>query len=223
LLESGGRGFGFGFGGTGFQHRGFAGGLEFVELAEGFFEGALEALLVEGEVDEGVGVFAEFARGGEGGVDFGMVDVDVAGFFEVAEGEHAVFDGADSVQAPLGIDESLGELAFDGSFGFEAGEEFCPEGLVGGEVFGGEDDDASGESVAEGVEAGAAFAFGGAGSGGFAGIDFGGRHGEVLLVKVIACGQGDAVAEISQVVGRIAKNSGGIFVNELRWWELLGW
>jgi hypothetical protein len=40
-------------------------------------------------------------------------------------------------------------------------------GFVGFEVFFGEDDNAAGESVAEGVDAGTGFAFGGAGAGRF--------------------------------------------------------
>jgi hypothetical protein len=52
----------------------------------------------------------------------------------------------------------LGEFAFEGSLGVERSEEFSAERLVDAEVFGGEDDDASGESVTGGVEGGAAFA-----------------------------------------------------------------
>jgi hypothetical protein len=54
-----------------------------------------------GEVDEGLGVLAEDVRGGQGGVDLGMIDVDVRGWFEVSEREHAVFDAADTIEAPL--------------------------------------------------------------------------------------------------------------------------
>ena len=142
-------------------------GLEFLELAEGLFELPLETLLIDREIDEGLGVLAEDVRGGEGGVDLGVIGRDVGGGFHVAECEHAVFDGADAVEAPLGVDEGLGVLALDRRFGGETLEEFFGEGLVGFEVFFGEDDDASGESVAAGVDRGSAFAFFGAGTGRF--------------------------------------------------------
>src|SRR5580658_477654 len=52
-------GFGYGFGlGLGFSF-GNALRLEFLELAEGFFQRALQALLIEAEVDEGFGIGAE--------------------------------------------------------------------------------------------------------------------------------------------------------------------
>ena len=51
-------------------------GLEFLELAEGFLEGPLQTLFVEAEVDEGFGVLAEYACGGQGGEDFGMIGLE---------------------------------------------------------------------------------------------------------------------------------------------------
>src|SRR5580658_5334065 len=94
------------------------------------------------------------AGGGEGSVDLGMAGVDVAFLAEVAESEHAFFKGADAIETPLGVDDGLGALAFGESFGGETGEEIGGENLVGEEVFGGQDYDASGETVAQGVEAG---------------------------------------------------------------------
>ena len=84
----------------------------------------MEALFVDGQVGERLGLVAKYVRGGEGGVDLGVIDIDVGSGFEMAEGEHAVFDGADAVEAPLRVDEGLGILAFDGGFGVETVEEF---------------------------------------------------------------------------------------------------
>ena len=63
--------------------------------------------------------------------------VDLALLAEVAEGQHAVFEGAHAVEAPLSVDDGLGELAFSEGFGGEIDEEFGGEALIGGEVFGG--------------------------------------------------------------------------------------
>ena len=73
----------------------------------------------------------------EGGVDFRMAWVDLGFRAEVTEGQHAVFEGAHTVEPPLGVDDGLGELAFSEGFGGEIDEEFGGEALIGGEVFGG--------------------------------------------------------------------------------------
>src|SRR6267378_202379 len=70
-------------------------GLEFFKLAESFLHGPMQTLFVDAQVDEVLGVGLEGSGGGEGGVDIGMLRVEVAGSFEVRFGEHAVFDGAD--------------------------------------------------------------------------------------------------------------------------------
>ncbi len=146
---------------------GDAGGLEFLELAQRFFLSPRQALFVEAEVHEGFGIFAERFGGGQGGKCFGMVDIHRIGLFEMAQRKHAVFVRTGAVQAPLDVTEGLGVLAFERGFGGEVGHEVFAEGVVDVQVFGGEDDDASGEAVAGGVVAGDGFAFGRAGSGGF--------------------------------------------------------
>jgi len=64
---------------------GFALGLEGFQFAQGSFERALEALLVEAQVEEGFVVVAEDSRGGEDGVDLDVFGIDFAGFLRVAE------------------------------------------------------------------------------------------------------------------------------------------
>jgi hypothetical protein len=90
----------------------------------------------------------------EGGVDFGMARVDSAFRAIVAESQHAVLQGAHTVETPLSVDDSLSALALGEGFGGEIDEEFFGEALVGGEVFGGQDYDARGEAVAQSVQAG---------------------------------------------------------------------
>jgi len=84
-------------------------------------------------------------------MDFGSGAVEIAGGFEVAHAEHAVFDGPDTVDAPLIVGHGLGELAFDRGLRVEAVDDFFGERLVGVHVFVGEHDDARGQAVAEGV------------------------------------------------------------------------
>jgi len=75
----------------------------------------------------------------------------------VTHGEHAVFDGADPVDAPLIVGDRLRELALDRGLRVEAVDDFFGELVVGGHVFRWEDDNARGESVAQGVHAGTGF------------------------------------------------------------------
>ena len=87
----------------------------------GVSQNAVEALLVHAEIYESLGVPAIDGGGGEGGVDFGMSGVDLGFRAEVAESEHAVFDGAHAVETPLGVDDGLGALAFGEGRGGEIG------------------------------------------------------------------------------------------------------
>src|SRR5579863_847352 len=83
-----------------------------------------------------------------------MAGVDLTFGAVMAEREHAVFEAADSVQAPLGVDDGLGALALGEGFWRELGEKFGREALVGGEIFGREHDDACGQAVTQRVQAG---------------------------------------------------------------------
>jgi len=91
---------------------GLAGGDAFgFHLLQGFCGGCQDSitpLLVHGEIDEGLGMLEKDGGGGEGGVDFRMARVDLTFFPEVAEGQHAIFEGAHAVEAPLGVDDGLG-------------------------------------------------------------------------------------------------------------------
>ena len=120
----------------------------------GLSQNAVEALLVHAEIYEGLGVTAIDGGGGEGGVDFGMAGIDLGFGAEVAESEHAVFNGAHAVETPLGVDDGLGALALGEGLGSEIDEEFVGEAVVSGEVLGGQDDDAGGQAVAQRVQAG---------------------------------------------------------------------
>src|ERR1700733_7749831 len=98
----------------------------------------------------------------------------------MAQREHAVFVRTGAVETPLGVAEGLGVLALEWGFGSEVGHELFAEGVVDVHVFGGQDDDASGEPVASGVHAGFLFPGGGAWSGGFRFVGrFGWGHGNV--------------------------------------------
>jgi hypothetical protein len=133
--------------------------LKLFELPESVFQGAVQALFADTEVDESLRVVAEGLGGGHYGVDFGMLRIEIAGSFRVSEAEHAVFDGPEAVDAPLVIGNGVGELAFEGCLGIEAVNDFAGELLVSGEVFGGEHDDACGDAMAAGIDFGTASAF----------------------------------------------------------------
>ena len=72
---------------------GFTGGLELLEQGEVFLEAAIDALLVEGQEFDAFGFAREGTGGGQCGVDFGVVSVDVGCVIGEAEGEDVVFDG----------------------------------------------------------------------------------------------------------------------------------
>jgi hypothetical protein len=87
-------------------------------------------------------------------MDFRAWAIEIACGFEVAHAEHAIFDGADAIDAPLIIGDGLGELALDGRLRVEAVDDFFRKRVIGGHVFRGEHDDACGEAMAKGVHAG---------------------------------------------------------------------
>jgi hypothetical protein len=88
---------------------GFARGLELLRQSEVLLQAAIDALLVEGQELDAFGFAGEGASGGQGGVDFGVFGVDVAGMFGEAEGEDVVFDGAGAVETPGVGGDALGE------------------------------------------------------------------------------------------------------------------
>ena len=130
----------------------FAFGLEGVELLQVLFEAAVDALVIEGEelkLFEGVGY-----GGGVGGHG----------------GEDAGFERAGVVETPAVFGDQMGELLFERIFGVEGCDEGLAEMVVGLAVFRGHEGELAGEVVADGVDAGTAFAFGGFGAGGMEGV-----------------------------------------------------
>jgi hypothetical protein len=129
-------------------------GLDFAELVQGFLELAGESLIVE-------------AEGGEGAVGVDNIEVDgrlIGGRVSGAV-EKGGFEQRNAVEAPGGVGEFLGELAFGCGGGLIFVDELAAVALVGGEVLGSEDGGLAGEAVGGGVEGGTLFAGVGAGSG----------------------------------------------------------
>lgn len=119
-------------------------GLEFTEEVEGLFELAGEALAVDAEIGEGLGLGFEGGGDGEGLLDLFWSLVERVRLADDAEGEEIVFKGADAVLPPGRIGQGLDELGFGGALGVVFGGEGLDVALVGFEIVGGEDDDLSG-------------------------------------------------------------------------------
>ena len=126
-------------------------GLEFLELPAIFLDGAIDALLVQGEPLEVFGVIEEGLGPSERGVDFGVIHVYVTSLREVAEGEDVVFDGADTLQAPEVLCDEGCELEFERVLRPEAIDEILNEFVMRGAVFDGGDADLAGDAVAQSV------------------------------------------------------------------------
>ena len=126
-----------------------------LELFEGFAIGFVliaEAALLQSEILEGLfvkeldfGVHEEFAFLLVG---FGEEPI---GLFEMANGEDAGFERSDTGETPFGIGDGLGEAVFLVSGGSPLREEAIEEGLVDGDVFGGEEDGLAGEAGFESI------------------------------------------------------------------------
>ena len=84
--------------------------------------------------------------------------------------EQVGFKSGDAVEAPGGVDHFLDELFFGGRLGLVFSEEFLDVALVGGGVFGGQEDGLAGEAVTERIERSALLAGGGAGARGMLGV-----------------------------------------------------
>ena len=142
--------------------RGFAFGAQGAEFDHIAFDSAVDALLIESEELEIVG----FGDPGAGLVD-GFVDGELVGVFpgmvrsvDLASGEDAGFDGADTLEAPAIFGDGLGEIDFKGADGSEGGDDAIAVG-VEGFLFGfGEDESLAGESVTVGIETRAMRGFG---------------------------------------------------------------
>jgi len=123
---------------------GFALGPQGAELGHILLNGAVDALLVEGQKleilafgDPGVSFGECFVNGNLGGI-FSNSPVRVAELTEHASGENASFDGTCALEAPVVFGDGLGEFGFEGAYGFEG---FADAGAVlveGFVLFGGE-------------------------------------------------------------------------------------
>jgi hypothetical protein len=129
-------------------------GLYFAEMVQGLLELAGEPL----------GVHAESGEGAVG-VDDIEVDGGLIGGWMGGAVEEGGFEQRDTVEAPRGVGEFVGELGFGRGGGLVFVEELAAVALVVGGVLCGEYGRAAGEAVGEGVEGGTLFAGGGAGSG----------------------------------------------------------
>src|SRR5581483_1476546 len=129
----------------------FAFGLKLVELFAIFLKRAIDALLMEGEALEVFGVIEVGLGPSERGVHFGMIDVYIGGFREVAEGQYVVFDGADALQAPEVFRDEGRELEFESVLGPEAIDEFLNELVMRGALFDGRDADLASDAMAQSV------------------------------------------------------------------------
>src|SRR5450432_3418411 len=122
--------------------------LDFAELLDGLLELTREAGAVQAEAGDG-------GDQGLGAGDFG---------------EQRGFEARDAVESPGCVDEILHELSFGCVGGLVFVDELAAVALVGGQVLGGEDGCACGESMTDCVKRRTLFAGGGAGAGGVLGI-----------------------------------------------------
>src|SRR5260370_8085049 len=68
------------------------------------------------------------------------------------EGEECGLGGRNAIESPGGVPERLDKLLLERAFGLELVDETLEMVLVGGLVFGGQDDDVSGEAMAQSVQ-----------------------------------------------------------------------
>jgi hypothetical protein len=122
----------------------------------------LQEMKLVAVVDPGAGL-------GGGGVGLGATGL-FGGIFALVEGEDGVFQGAGAVEAPAVLGDGLSEIELEsagGGEGFADAIAVLRESLL---VFRGLKDDLASEAVAEGVEGGTLFAFGGTRTGGMLGV-----------------------------------------------------
>src|SRR5580693_2371205 len=127
---------------------GFSLGLELAELREVLLKGAMDALLVEGEKFEVLGVVAGDLGRGDGSVDFGMFSlVGVAGTIEMADGDDVVALAAGVVETPGFLGDGTGEEDFHGADGGEIGYHIAAEFVVFDAILFGHDGGLRGDAV----------------------------------------------------------------------------
>ena len=143
---------------VGFLFGGFALGLEGAELIHILLERAVDARFVEGDVEDVFGAAHEGGGFAEEDVGLGGAGIDLIFRVGVAEGEDAVFDGADAIEAPVAVGDEVGELEFEGAVWAEAGDDGVAKGVESAAIVVGHDGDLAGEAVEEAVEADFSFA-----------------------------------------------------------------
>ena len=126
-------------------------GLKILELLPILFDRTVDALLIKREPLKVFGLIEEGPGAGERGVDFGMVDVNVGGLGEVAEGQDVVFDGADTLQTPEVLSDQGCELKFERVIRLEAVDEFLTELVVRAAVFLIHDADLASDAMAQSI------------------------------------------------------------------------
>src|SRR5258708_7045120 len=125
--------------------------LHLAELFERLVMADGEAMLVEGEVSEGLALIAKHFGHGEGGVDLVVFCVYSVRLFCDAQCKHIRFEGSSAIQAPGEIGYGLGELDLGGVLRLVLIVESLAMALVGSEVVGWQDDGVASEPVTEGV------------------------------------------------------------------------
>jgi len=140
---------------------------------EGAVESALDAALVTAQRAESVPTLALAVEDAgealiEGQVD--VVPVYASPFIDQAHLEEAGFQGAQAGKAPGGHGDLLDQDGFDGPDGLEVIKEGLESLVEEGGVLAGDDGEAGGEAVLEGIEGGGGFALGGFGAGAELGV-----------------------------------------------------
>jgi len=146
-----------------------AGGLDFAETVGGAVPGAVEADFVAGEGFVGAGRMAQGA-GGEHDLGGWFFVSGGGGLLALFVGEGGGFEGPAAEEAPAADGHGFDEVVLVLGGGLEAAGVGGEEGVEAGGGFAGEEDGAGEETVGDGVLGGVAFAFRGAGAGGFLGV-----------------------------------------------------
>ena len=141
--------------------------LKFSQFLFRLREGAVEALFIQAESGEEIGV--QSLGLSQDTVDFG-VGGQSAGVFLNSQREEIAFHGADAIETPKSVGDGLNGSGFEQSFRLQLGEDLGAGVLIRGQIVAGENDGLAGEAVAESIEQDSSFAFGRDGSSGAGGV-----------------------------------------------------
>ena len=129
-----------------------------LELRHVLVHGPPDALLVDCQQLEIVGLFGPGPGLVESGLDFGVAG-GIGGVLMHAESERAGLDGAGALEAPVVVGDGLSDIALEVTDGGEGFEDDFAVLLIGLLLLRGEDAELAGESVAIRVESATALAF----------------------------------------------------------------